>query len=451
MHRLSLLVLLVAACGDDGVRHTPDAAPHDSALHDGSPDAPGDAPFAPVTLTASVDGTGVAGVQVYFQNADSTVVLATTTDATGTASAVMQAGGYVTAVKPYTPPAFGGTPSDEIDTFSGVKPGDHLVLNLPITSTAITVTVTADADPAATSLTVFTPCGAQQLAQAGSGVAPTATFSLTNCGTATDFLVVSYDQNSQPLDMFAALAKPIADGATIDLTGTAYAAVPTRTFTYTDPPANVESFSFDDNERDAQGAVFGFSGFAGSGGATYPVPTFTNAVSAVIATFFPGGPNEEVLADWGPFAPTYTTDVLARELPLFLGNPAFDPATHTLSFGEEAEGAPPDFVFTSVSAFRQSANHAWIWRIAAAHTTAVAYPVLPVDMFDYNITAGDSPSWQQLYTGKVPGGYDAVRAYLLTGGSFDPRGVIAGATGTATVQRYALLAKKSRTLRNRTH
>lgn len=117
MHRLSLLVVLVAACSDDGVRHTPDATLHDApALTDGAPDAP----LLPVTIAVVNGDAAVAGVHVYFLNADSSVVLATTTDATGTASAVMAAGGSVTVVDPF---ATGQVSNHTIETFMAVTPG----------------------------------------------------------------------------------------------------------------------------------------------------------------------------------------------------------------------------------------------------------------------------------------------------------------------------------------
>src|SRR4051812_16039965 len=117
MRRILFLVPLVTACGDDGVRHTPDAAPHDGPITNS--DAPGDATALPVSITTTAGNAPVAGVHVYFLNADSSVALATTTDANGTASAVMAAGGSVTAIVPYTQLAFGGV-SDEIDTYFGV-------------------------------------------------------------------------------------------------------------------------------------------------------------------------------------------------------------------------------------------------------------------------------------------------------------------------------------------
>src|ERR1041384_3843968 len=96
---LSLLVALdLAGCGgcndDNKVGHLPDAPPP-------PPDGPmiDMAPTSPVTITVTDLGDPLMGVTVYFQEADSTLVRTAQTDAGGKASAVLHAGGFVTAVQ----------------------------------------------------------------------------------------------------------------------------------------------------------------------------------------------------------------------------------------------------------------------------------------------------------------------------------------------------------------
>src|SRR5580693_1936798 len=118
------VVLIVAACGDSGVRHSSDAPATFG-------DAPGigDAPIAPtpVVVTVTYDGSGVAGLSAIFTNADGSPVTTLLTDATGTASQLLGAGGYVTVVDPFPiEPSF-IAPSN-LYTWAGVNPGDHLVL-----------------------------------------------------------------------------------------------------------------------------------------------------------------------------------------------------------------------------------------------------------------------------------------------------------------------------------
>src|SRR4029079_18705319 len=103
MGRLLVIVCLFmggcGGCGDDSkVGRLPDAPPP-------PPDAPADVPIdvptdaAPLTVKLTVTRNGAAAqmVQVYFQNADNSVVKSVKTDANGNAEAVMVAGGSVTA------------------------------------------------------------------------------------------------------------------------------------------------------------------------------------------------------------------------------------------------------------------------------------------------------------------------------------------------------------------
>lgn len=434
--RKVVLVVLLAACGDDGVRHTPDAAPHDGPV---TADAAIDAAPLPVTITTTRDGQPIGGVHVYFQNADSSVVLATVTDAGGNASAVMAAGGSVTAINPYTPLPLGRT-NDELDTFVGVKPGDHLHLAEKVTSTAINFTVTVADDPGMTSYTAFTPCGSTSLTSAGSGAPPSGTISLSNCGTTTDFLVVTYDQTGFPIDSFFAPAVAVADQTPLDLTAHTYAGVSTRTYTYNNP-GTLSFFSFTDSLLDGA-PIYSFGGNAGSTNTiSYGVPAFTGAGDGVVTTL---NENQDVqtFADWGPYSSAYATDVGARLLPPLTSTPTFDPTTHTLSFTTGTTSATPDFVYGSIDAFRTADARGWTWRIAAPYGTSLVYPQLPTTVYDYNITANDGPANQQLTYGKVTGGYDAVRPFVLSNSAApQPDQFISTTPGSATLVRYALLLR----------
>src|SRR5437762_2059952 len=121
---LVALTALAACSGEDKARHL------DGGIDSMLPiDAPPDGPLQPVTLSVTYNGAPQMNVRVYFQNADSSMVASTTTDATGTATAVMNPGGFVTAVDAI--PAGAGVVAgpDVLNTFAGVKPGDQLVLS----------------------------------------------------------------------------------------------------------------------------------------------------------------------------------------------------------------------------------------------------------------------------------------------------------------------------------
>lgn len=443
MRKAVLVVALFAACGDDGVRHTPDATVHDGPVID---DAPIDAAETPVAITTTVGGQAAGGIHVYFQNADSSVVLATVTDASGNASAVMQPGGYVTAITPYNPPAFASS-SDQLSTFVGVKPGDHLVLAMPGSDLPIsfTMTVPADQNPSASLYDVYSACspGYTELTNPGSAASPSGTVYLYGCGATTDFLVVALDSSGNALDYIFKQNVAVADQQAVDLTAETYVASTTRTASYEN--AGNLSLSFTDTLLDVAAPMYSYGNFIGAAAISrsYAMPAFTGA-NDLMVTHYTGNQDQEYFVDWGPYTATFTTDLAPRMLPDFQSSPSFDPATHTLSFTEAATGATPDFVYGSISASRSTASdsHSWTWRIVAPHATSLVYPTLPTDVYDYNITANDLPGSPDAMIGKVPGGYDAVRPYLLS--QFDapqPSQFALGPAGSATVEEWAALVR----------
>jgi hypothetical protein len=441
MRKAVLVVVLLAGCGDDGVRHTPDATVHDGPVID---DAPIDSAAMPVAITTTLGGQPAGGVHVYFQNADSSLVLATVTDASGTASAVMQPGGYVTAITSYNPPAFVPS-SDQLSTFVGVKPGDHLQLALPNVNAPITVTVTvpADQNASASLYEVYSPCssGETDLVNSGSAASPSGTMYLYDCGATTDFLVVALDSSGNALDYIFKQNVAVADQQPVDLTANTYTAATTRTVNYDN--ADNLSLSYSDTLLDVAKAMYNRGGLIGAVAVStsYPMPAFTGA-NDLMVTHYNGSQDLEYFVDWGPYTATFTTDLAPRMLPDFQSGPTFDVATHTMSFTEAATGATPDFVFASISAFRNTDNHDWTWRIVAPHATSLVYPTLPTDVYDYNITANDQPNSYDAMIGKVPGGYDAVRPYLLSQyGAPQPTQFAMGTAGSATVEEYAALAR----------
>lgn len=449
MRKLALL-LMVAACGDDGVRHTPDAAPHDGPV---TPDGPIDAAGTPVAITVTQNGAGVAGAHVYFQNADSTVVLATTTDATGTASAVMADGGYVTAVDPFPQATFIGG-SHEIETFAGVKAGDHLQLTIPPTRPPITVTIQAPLDAAASSYAVFSPCNSDPtslsppapppLSLIASG--PSGAVTLYDCGTTTDFLVVSYDQTGQPLNFYYRANVGVADAQLVDLSAGTYLAAPTRTFTFQNVPG-LRSVSFEDDLIDPHGRIFRSYNTTTSDTVTpvvtVPMPEFGGTADLVQSTFT-GNYDQQTVLEWGPYTSSYTLDIAAHALPTFSSVPAYDVASHTASITEDATGMTPDFTMVTFDVLREADDSTtWAWRIVAPHSVTVTLPVLPTDLYDYNIAAGDAARVLGWTSGKVAGGYDGIRDTVFT--LVDFAALATSSSGTATIASWNEPAPLQRT------
>src|SRR5439155_25427941 len=89
---------------------------------------------------------------------------------------------------------------------------------------------------------------------------------------------------------------------------------------------------------------------------------------------------------------------------------------------------------------------AWNWMVVGPHSGAsLVYPVLPTDVFDFNVAATDSSYSSFLVLGKVPGGYDVVRAIILGG---DPTSLVTGPTGSFV---YETLAPIGRTVPHAQH
>jgi hypothetical protein len=435
MRRVLGLTACFVACGDDGNRHIVDAP-----LQTDGPaiDTPAQ---LPVTLTITLNAMPNAGVHVYFQNADSSVVAMAVTDVTGTASAVLAAGGYVTAVNPFTlPPFFGG--QDELDTFAGVKPGDHLVLHQATTTqTQFTATVPFDPNNAATYHLEGT-CGVNAiLTVPATGGNPTGTAFSNTCATA-DLMVVTETINGDPIDYFFKEVTGLdISNAVVDLTQGGYTAATTRAFTFNNIPLGVAQLTVSDTSVSGHGDVyttqFGGVTYANAGmPQDFKAPTFTDATHVVQSDVVAQTLGHQHFIDWGPYAP-YTIDVSSRLLTSISQAPTFDPASHTIAWTELASGVTPDFALSSLFANRTTPARSWRWTIAAPRSaTSITLPVLPTDIFDFNIAAGDNVLVASLVTAKVPGGYDAVRANVLTANG--PTELVHDATGAITYQDVRL-------------
>lgn len=434
---VGLGVLLLAACGDDDpVRHL-DGGPIDSPVEIDAPAG------QPVTLTVTVNGTPQVGVKVYFQGTDSSLISNTLTDATGVASAVMPNGGFVTAVDPYLVPE-GGGPSESHDlyTFSGVKPGDHLKLKDSFTATTqVAVTVPLDGDANVTEYLVSTPCDDDVYISDGTGAQPQVTLFLdASCATTTDFIVASRDAAHEIVHWFYVPNQAVA--ATLDLTGT-YAAPTAKTYTYT----NADAIGFVQIEQQfvsARGAVIDLGGTAIGKGPPYSgviqTPNFADAIDVVMG-MAPGGPETvHQFVDWGPFSATYTTDVGARILP-DLSGATIDTTAHALTWTENGGAATPDFALAYVGASRTGFGFGW--QIVAPHTSAsIAFPTLPTDIGDFTIAETDSSFIEGTVLGKVPGGYDAIRADLFS--TQGPQDLVTSAAGSITAAAWQPLVQKRR-------
>jgi hypothetical protein len=438
---LSLVGFLAAgACGGD------DSNGH---LADAPPPSDGPVPDLPVTLTVTKDGAAMAGVRVYFVNADDTVVASASTDATGTASASLAAGGSVTAINPFRGPvpigiAFGAA-SDELRTFAGVKPGDHLVLTQTAPQT-VTFTLIAGLDGNANAYDVFTTCGIGSLVPGGGGSGsgspdPSAVLSLDDCHGAADLAIVSREVNSdinRPVSGLYHAGATLPAGGTVDLRGDRYGALTDINFTYLNRPdaaISVRHFPVL-----AHGRLGPFQLDASAGTAISHEPAVAATAAVVETSLSVSGNSRHGVVDWGSFATSYMLDLdhlLLRDL---VSRPSFNPTTRRMSWVEAPLGAVADLTITAIDVTRfNPAPRSWRWQLAAPYTPGeVRFPKLPTDVFDYTATSEDSVFAEQVMNAKVPGGYDAVRAHVLDvadrlRNGADLSALVAGATGRALV------------------
>jgi hypothetical protein len=433
MRSLALTCSLIASlwlggcggCGDDGtVGHLPDARPVPDAPLDGM--EPGG---NPVTLTVLKDGAPAPGVKVYFLNADNSVVLSDVTDATGVARAEMVAGGSATAVNPFTTPLVpqGAAAPDELRTFVGVKPGDHLVLSHaePVPSS---FTLTAPASPNGviqTQYDVVTTCGTGDLSFDGDS-APHGLETLADCGNTADIAVVATTpvQPEAPAGptieiLFhpgAALPDPTDPDAALDLTGESYGETSSVAFTYLNAPdTSISALHWLIRAGNLGPFVVDLSG-GSTGTSTLPAGAVVAGMTRAIVdtTLAPSGDAVGVhdVIDWGLAGSTYTLELDGLLLPDLLTRPVFDAATTRVTWTESTTGAAPDLASTAILVNRDGQR--WHWEIVAPYKAGeISFPHLPVDTIDYNPTADDSVGPEPVMNAKLPGGYDVARPRFL--------------------------------------
>lgn len=452
MRTFAIGLLALTACGDDGVHHLADAPPQQ---RDASVDAP---PVPePVTLALVSAGAPVAGATVWFQADDATEIATTTTDASGVASALMPHGGYVTTVDPFPLPA--DVIADgyhRVNTFTGVKPGDHLVLTDPNPVTAPappTFTITLPVDATAAYYDIYTDCGANvnsiydppvtaKRAPAAAAVAgPSATFSLYGCtATTATFVVVTEDASTFAASHFFVAPNVAIDQPTVDLTASTYAPVDAATFHLKNLPdlfggANVDvdylgtAGLFATSWSDTRGYGTATGGAADVTLPVLPAATGLRVERAELASNF----GLHQLVRWGAAADAdggSTWDLAGLPLVDFSTNPTFDPATNMATWTAGTTGATPDAYYARFRVDRYvqdgsgnvTTNAYWDWSIVGPYTgAAIAPPALTGAAADYNVTSTDSVFVNDIVLGKLPGGYDLVRAHafdLLGAGNF---------------------------------
>ena len=402
--RYLLSGIAILACGNDNAHHLADSAVDSPS--DATPDGPSE---GVVSLQVQNDGP-VAGVTVHFQNADGSLVATMQTDATGTASTTMRAGGSVTAVEPLGP--------DELFTFAGVAIGDQLHIDLANPLQPTTFTVDAPLDTGAAHTFLYTGCGSVDISQgSGSGTGP-ASVQLFGCGATVDMVVESFDVNFLALQALFQPAVAVSEGAAVTLTNS-YKPLVTSTATLASFPTDASGAHYAQGLGTASGFVVdtfanstGLELVAGAGSASIQLPDIPNAFGSVDISL-PAPFSELEVLTWGPYTSTFTLDGSAL-LAAWTSAPAWDPAQNAVTYTVDATGATPDFDLVQVDFSRATSTPlSWTWHLVAPHATTLALPKIPAGATDFNPAAADSAFVDEVDAAKITGGYATVRAHAF--------------------------------------
>ncbi|MBV8760118.1 MAG: hypothetical protein JO257_22695 [Deltaproteobacteria bacterium] len=397
-------LFLLAACGGGG-HHTTDAPPYDAPA-DTLPTS-ADAAQGGITLRVLSGGDPVPNVATIFLDAQDKQVAAVTTDQTGTAAATLTAGGTVTAI------VHEGTGLDHLTTFTGVQPGDVLLLELqpagPAAAMVVNLTFPTNGSQA---YTLFPSCGDQIGSTDG-----TFQFRPLGCGGTADF-VVGAGAGGTISSFLVAMGVNVGSDAVV--AGT-FAPPITPAYNYTAIPSTLSALS-------NRAAILGHNGemYAQSSSVTLATNQTTATLHETIPTTMTPAlvttnlwpqPNElgqqlvvDAVAD---ASADYNLDVTQAMLPRYITAPAYDVVTRSIGWGEAPATAQSNVVRAQIHVNRDDvpAGRSWTWTIAAPKNAAsVTFPALPaVDGFSFIPIATDTVVVSDLTTALFPGGFDALR------------------------------------------
>jgi len=453
-----VLGVAAVACGDDdGSGNLADAPPSmtiDARPADAAPeiDAPpiDSPPPAPRTVTVTVTLAGVAapGQTVYFQSADSQRTTTVETDVNGDATALVEAGGFVTVIEPEPRiEAVRGLaeigPNAHLSTFAGVQPGDHLFVDVPLqdVGTSVTFAINVPDEEQNRRYDLYSTCGHADI---GRGTEPpqdpgelrrrtrraiaaepvSNQVTLFGCNGVADLLVVSSEvgEGTFPRGWMYRPNVLLANEVTVDFTGE-YQSVLDTSFAYT--VSSSLSVNVKRELRTSRGTLYDDNNTNtafpdGSSAVTSLAMPDPEAVVAVTTSLDNprDGLSQQGVIDWGTNE-GYELTIDTDRLRAFASSPVLDIDAHALTWTEAAEGATPDFAMGSYfeSRFDGEELHEWTWRIVGpyvAGATALTYPVLPTTLFDFLPRGGDEPELLTFTTVKAPGGYGAARPRVFT-------------------------------------
>jgi hypothetical protein len=370
------------------------------------PDAPG-ASDANIGLVR-VRMPGHPEAEVFFQNADSSLVLATRADREGEANAYMAPGGFVTAV-------FRDPFSTSLFTWAGVEGGDDLLLlrNVPeVDPVTIFLSIPPD-DPSTFFYQLVSSCGVNTINGAEVDVLPV---ELEDCPSSTVGMLVQTFRDDNASRFLYRDAVSIQHGEEVSIGGP-YLDLETLTVHAINVPPQVMLPT-------ARAALIG-SGFelyvasnfahspAAPGTATSDVPmplpesgTLAWQVDAVAESQL----GATTAIAWGPVSHSVTVD-FGAPLRRYTSAPHYVPTQHAVRWTEDATGRVADGVILALPWQHADTGESLIWRMLAPRSEdpVVQLPVLPLP----DLRPGEDDVPNVLSSFIVDGGYASVRPYLL--------------------------------------
>lgn len=378
----------------------------------------GDGVPGPDASTASDGSLGLVRVilpghresEVFFQNADSSLVLATHSDGSGEANAFMAPGGFVTLVSR-------DTFSTTLFTWSGVQGGDVLELlrDAPGLGPQIVTMSIPPTDPSTFFHQLTTSCGVTSVS--GAEIEPLPVV-LERCPAAQVGMLVQTFGDTRRFLFRDAVS--IVNNAVISFAGPYLELSPLTVHAVNLPPtlqrpssraalvgSDYELFTQDDL---GGGEITD----ASTSTAVLPMPLPpTGTLAWQVRVTSSSGLSASSVTAWGPVASDVTVD-FGTPLRHYLSAPHYVPTEHAIRWTEDTAGRIPDGVIVSMPWQRGGSGEGLVWRMIAPRTAepVIRFPVLPPA--ELQPGEGALVSDPTVLTGfAVEGGYASVRETLL--------------------------------------
>jgi len=423
-----VVATLVTACGD-GRTESPDAG------------AVGSSEEGVVSVRYLADASDLTGLLVYFQNADSSIALATRTDGEGRATAFMAPGGFVTVV----------VPNGNLFTYAGIKIGDDLVIDertLETTEQRTTFMLRVPTTPGADIYSLTTSCGSTDIT--GAQDEPTVA-TLGNCDGIEDLLITARSSEPQPFGSnhrYLYRKDVQLEGQTMIVVEGEYAPAETSVITTTNVPAEIPRLGISQSlvrgGREVSPTKFGILEVTSSEATLSFSRAYAPADGTTMTRITPRDATTigvHNIVQWGPSSTRTVVDAGVVRLRPYLERPSYQPDASMLRWKEGSEGTVASAVVAVMTFPRNEITPAWRWTVLAPRgdDPTIRLPVLPrADL----IPPADAVI-SELSSLSIEGGYDRIRPYLL--GIWQQDGVWPADTDAGRVDYQRLSPAASRT------